>query len=397
MFSLAYSWSRPAARRKDRAMTMLNLAVRAFNPVLAFRAFTPARKRHDRRPRPGSDRHLSGAWPKIGPSSRMRLFRHKYLRLVLTSGMASQYCISSRYGTAVAIPEFAPAESDTTARESLTGKKEVHMIRHRRYAGILLLRSVRAVAGAVAAGALLAAVLPAAQPASASSSQTLCRRYQHVAVQDGHGGHFWVRNDFWGTTGMCMASSGDKSNFTVVATRANRIHGQVMAYPYIFSGCSWGICTPGSGLPARASTLRDPESTWRTTAKVGGIWDASYDLWFDRNRMTNGQARGAELMIWINSSNIAPFTKRTVWIDHVAWYIDSWRTKHSGMPSWRYIQFRRVHPVSQVTNLRLGPFIRRAERLGYVQRQWWLLNIEAGFELTKGGAGLKTTYFTARS
>jgi predicted pyridoxine 5'-phosphate oxidase superfamily flavin-nucleotide-binding protein len=45
MFSLAYSWSRPAARRKDRAMTVLNLAVRAF---------TPARKRHDHRRGPGS-------------------------------------------------------------------------------------------------------------------------------------------------------------------------------------------------------------------------------------------------------------------------------------------------------------------------------------------------------
>jgi hypothetical protein len=271
------------------------------------------------------------------------------------------------------------------------------MNRHRWYCRILPPRRVMAAASLVAAGALLAAVLPAAQPASASLSRTLCRQYQHVDVQDGHGGHFRIRNDFWGTRGMCMAVSGNNSSFTVVTTRANRINGQVMAYPYIFTGCSWGICTPRSGLPARASSLRNPESTWHIKARVGGIWDAAYDLWFARHRMTNGQATGAELMIWINSRNIGPFSKKIVWIDHVRWYLASWRTFHSGLPSWRYIQFRRFHPVSHVTNLRLAPFIRRAEHLRYVRRRWWLLNIEAGFELTRGGAGLATTYFTARA
>jgi hypothetical protein len=265
--------------------------------------------------------------------------------------------------------------------------------------------------GVLVLGALLAAILPAltsASPASATASKLLCGRYQHVSVhpaQPGRLDRYWVRNDYWGTGGMCMSNSGKQPNFTVVKAGHNQLHGAVMAFPYIFTGCSWGICTKGSGLPARASTLKDPESSWSINAKAGGTWDASYDLWFSKHRMTNGQATGAELMIWLNSSNIAPASKtKPVMIDGTKWYFDTWKTPVRGGFSWRYIQFRRVHPTSSVRNLDLGAFIRAAEQIqvprvqgtgSLVHRSWYLMNIEAGFELTHGGAGLATTGFSA--
>jgi hypothetical protein len=43
------------------------------------------------------------------------------------------------------------------------------------------------------------------------------------------------------------------------------------------------------------------------------------------------------------------------------------------------------------------PFIRRAERHGWIQPAWWLENIEAGFEPWQGGAGLATDWFWARA
>jgi cellulose 1,4-beta-cellobiosidase len=260
----------------------------------------------------------------------------------------------------------------------------------------------------MAVGTLLAAVLPALTPARAATSKLLCRRYQHVSVQPGQPGRpdrYWVRNDFWGTDGMCMSNSGKQPNFTVVRAGHNQLHGAVMAFPYIFTGCSWGICTQNSGLPARVSTLKDPESSWDISAKSGGTWDAAYDLWFSKHRMTNGQATGAEIMIWLKARHIAPARKKKpLMIDGTRWYFTTWKTPVRGGCTWRYIQFRRVHPTSHVRNLDLGAFIRAAERIRVPRRQgagplvrptWWLMNIEAGFELTRGGAGLATTNFSA--
>jgi hypothetical protein len=280
----------------------------------------------------------------------------------------------------------------------------MHITRSLRRARIGAGRRGGFLVGLVAAGALLATVAPAVTPASAAASKLLCHRYQHISVQAplqataNVQARYWVRNDFWGTDGMCMSNSGQQANFTVTKVGKNKLHGMVMAFPYAFTGCSWGICTKNSGLPAKASTLKNPESSWDITAHAGGVWDASYDLWFSHHRITNGQATGAELMIWLKSSNITipkGIKKHPLTIDGTKWYFDTWQTVPRGGKSWRYIQFRRVHPTSRVTNLNLGAFVRTAERKGYVQQSWWLMNIEAGFELIHGGVGLATNNFSA--
>jgi cellulose 1,4-beta-cellobiosidase len=166
-------------------------------------------------------------------------------------------------------------------------------------------------------------------------------------------------------------------------------------------GCSWGICSPHSKLPhselpARVSALHSPTTTWHTSEHASGRWDAAFDLWFGRRRMTTGQATGAEVMIWLNARDIPLASKRIVRVDGVRWYLAHWRAR-LGTKTWHYIQFRRVHPVWRVRNLRLNPFIRHAERRRLVSRRWWLLNIEAGFELLRGGRGLTGWKFWARA
>src|SRR5450432_1631992 len=88
--------------------------------------------------------------------------------------------------------------------------------------------------GVVVATVVPAAVISAAAPASAASSKMLCHRYQHVAVQgvqpgkDGQAGprsRYTVRNDFWGSTGMCMLNAGQQPNFRVVRAGRNQLGG----------------------------------------------------------------------------------------------------------------------------------------------------------------------------
>ncbi len=235
-----------------------------------------------------------------------------------------------------------------------------------------------------------------AQPASASTHR-LCQRLQHIEVTSHGGRKFSVRNDFWGTRSFCLKNINRRPNFKVTRTGSNLLHGRVMSYPYIFTGCSWSICTRDSGLPARASSLRHPRVTWHTTERAKGRWNASFDLWFGRHRMTTGQATGAELMIWLNAHRLPLDSRRIVRVGGVRWYLSHWRARaRHGKKRWNYIQFRRVHPVWGVRNLRLNPFIHRAERHRLVSRRWWLLNIEAGFEVHRGGKGLAGRKFWAK-
>jgi hypothetical protein len=239
-------------------------------------------------------------------------------------------------------------------------------------------------------------VIAGAQPASAGTRR-LCQRGEHIEVTSHDGRKFSVRNDFWGTRRFCMKNINKRPNFKVTRDGRNLLGGGVVAFPYVFTGCSWSICTKDSGLPARASSVRHPRATWHTSG-ARGRWNAAFDLWFGKRKMKTGQATGAELMIWLNARRLPLDSTRIVWVDGVRWYLAHWKARaRHGRKRWNYIQFRRVHPKLGVRNLRLNPFIHRAERFRLVRRRWWLLNIEAGFEVHTGGKGLSGRKFWAKA
>ncbi len=253
-------------------------------------------------------------------------------------------------------------------------------------------------AGLVSCLVLAATCSGAAPPASASSSAQLCHPYQYLQVTNRLGERFIVRNDNYGGLQECVINHGTRANFAVAQSSARSRTREPVAFPYIFLGCSWGLCTTGSGLPARVSTLRDPRTSWDISARASGVWDATYDIWFNKDPITTGQATGAELMIWLNSHG-SPAPGRhsgIVWEDHARWYLRSWVTQHAGI-KWRLIQFRRVRPTSRVVHLSLGGFIHRMERYRWVRPRYWMLNIDAGFEIWRDGKGLATNWFTARA
>jgi hypothetical protein len=229
-----------------------------------------------------------------------------------------------------------------------------------------------------------------------SAQTSLCRRYQHLSVTTAQGTNFVIKNDNYGGQRECLSVQGRRPNFTLTRSPVPAWHKLPQAYPFIMRGCSWGTCSADSGLPRQVDTLRRPVATWSTTQVPHGRWDAAFDIWFGRHPMTTGQARGAELMIWLNSRHIKlPRHTPVVRIDHARWYLVHRRACHDGA-CWNYVQFRRVHPVTSVRRLRLLPFIDRAEAHALIEPQWWLENIEAGFELWQGGTGLATDRFWAR-
>jgi len=225
----------------------------------------------------------------------------------------------------------------------------------------------------------------------------LCDPLGHMRVRNKWHTFFSVRNDNFGGRAECLKNRGHWANFRVTRSAADSYGAESMAFPDIFLGCSWSICSKGTTLPLRVSRLRRPEATFHTVQRAGGQWNAALDIWFNKTPDIATQADGAELMVWLNTRGFGtPRRAPVIWADHARWYLLHWVPTRNGV-SWNLIIFRRVDPVRRVNHLDLRPFIRRVEHLGLVRRRWYLLNIEAGFEIWHGGRGLGTTKFWART
>jgi hypothetical protein len=222
-------------------------------------------------------------------------------------------------------------------------------------------------------------------------TSTLCKNYGHMVVQRGDV-HYIVRNDNYGHFSECLTNRNGLPNFAVVRSGARGGLIEPVAYPNIFVGCSWGLCSPHTRLPMQVSKVKAVVTTWHTTMKAKGTWGAGYDIWFARRRAISGQSGGAELMIWLNSRGFGANTWPIVTVDHQQWHLEHWVT-HGHGKKWNYIQFRRVQSTSKVTNLNVKAFMTAAERSGLMNRSWWLTSVEAGFEIWRGGTGLSTTQF----
>jgi glycosyl hydrolase family 12 len=256
-----------------------------------------------------------------------------------------------------------------------------------------------ALTAAVAVPAVVLAASPGIAAAPPARTTTLCAQDAHMTVHNQWGERFTIRNDYWlGQRPQCLFNRDHTPSFQVVQQAGFDQRGRVVAFPDIFYGCAWEVCSPGSHLPAPVSTLRRPRMTWRTSERARGQYNAAFDIWFGRQKMTTGQADGAELMIWLNVHALPRCVGPKVWIGRTRYCVEHWVAHHRGSPvTWNYIQFRRMHFTTHVRRLRLLPFIRASERKGWIKRAWWLENIEAGFEIWRGGKGLATTRFWVRA
>jgi hypothetical protein len=241
-------------------------------------------------------------------------------------------------------------------------------------------------------GGLLAVILPAVS--SEAAITTLCNS-QTTSVSSGA---YTVDNNEWGSGAPeCITTTGEAEFKMVNSSIANGKDGAPGGYPNIYKGCFYGSCTSGSGLPIEVSAIRagTVTSSWRTVQPSGGsIYNAAYDIWFNKSRATGGQANGLELMIWLDhhgpkhpygsevASNVS-ISGRTY---------DVYYGARSG--SYGTVTYEMTSDVSSVSNLDLRPFEANAVSRGYLSKSWWLISVQAGFEDWQGGRGLKTKSFS---
>jgi len=233
-------------------------------------------------------------------------------------------------------------------------------------------------------------------PGSAHAATTSLTGMQSAPVA---GGAYTVQNNEWGSGAPESITTSGNVGFTVTNSSIdNETNGAPGSYPSIYAGCHWGNCTHG-GLgahPVQVARLTGPETvttSWKTRQPGGSAaYDVAYDLWFNRTPSATGQPDGAELMVWLNHhGSVQPFGSQvgTAIIGGVSYQV--WE----GAQSWGdTVSYVMASPSTSVRDLDVGALAADAVRRGYIRTSWYLIDVEAGFELWRGGAGLATDSFS---
>jgi Glycosyl hydrolase family 12 len=240
------------------------------------------------------------------------------------------------------------------------------------------------------------AAVPVLTAGSAHAATTPLSGMQSRPVADGA---YTLQNNEWGSGAQESVTTSGNVGFTVTnSSISNATNAAPGGYPSVYAGCHWGNCTSG-GLgahPVQVTTLTSPgtvTTSWKTTQPGGSAaYDVAYDLWFNHTPAATGQPDGAELMVWLNHHGpVQPFGSQvgTATIGGVSYQV--WE---GGQPWGDTITYVMASPATSVRDLDVGGLAAGAVRRGYIKNSWYLIDVEAGFELWRGGAGLTTDSFS---
>jgi len=223
---------------------------------------------------------------------------------------------------------------------------------------------------------------------------------RHWSVASLDGGVYEMQTNLYNSRAPFSMCGDGGENFRITESRIGApVNGVPGGYPSIYRGCHWGACTKDSGLPIQVSSMEANTSQVRlsydTRVSAGGIWDDAFDIFFtpcddhgiSHSGCTQNTQPDREMMIWLShygpvspGGNSTPVTidgiDFNLWWDgnHTMWYVIS-------SPSL-------TNP--SVQNLALGDFIKDAVNRGYIPSpSWYLMDVEAGFEIWQGGQGLQ--------
>ena len=231
---------------------------------------------------------------------------------------------------------------------------------------------------------------------SAHATTTSLSGMQSRPVADGA---YTVQNNEWGSSASeSITTNGNARLHRDELLDQQRDQRRSRRLSVDLRGLPLGQLHPG-GLgahPVQVTRLTVPgtvTTSWKTRQPGGSAaYDVAYDLWFNRTPAATGQPDGAELMVWLNHHGpVQPFGSQvgTATIGGVSYQV--WE----GAQSWGdTISYVMASPATSVRNLDVGALAADAVRRGYIRTSWYLIDVEAGFELWRGGAGLATDFFS---
>ena len=232
-------------------------------------------------------------------------------------------------------------------------------------------------------------------PTTAHAATTSLCDSQTASVS---GGAYTLQNNEYDSSAAECVSTDGNADFTVTGSPIdNATNGSPGAYPSLYKGCHWGACTTGSGLPVEVSNMGtgDVTTSWSTSQPGGSAnaYDVAYDIWFNQTPTTSGQPNGTEVMIWLNhDGSVQPFGSQIA--SNVTIGGTSYNVWEGAQSSWNTVSYTMNTAATSVSSLDIDQITQDAINRGYIQKSWYLIDVEAGFELWQGGAGLATDSFS---
>jgi cellulose 1,4-beta-cellobiosidase len=213
------------------------------------------------------------------------------------------------------------------------------------------------------------------------------------------GGTYIVQNNEWNSSASECVTTDGNADFTVANSAiSNATNGAPGGYPAIYQGCHWGSCSSGglTSTPIQVANLTSGKVTtsWSTTQPGGGnVYDVAYDIWFNQTPTTSGQPNGTELMVWLNHNGpVQPVG--SVVASNVSLGGHTYNIWEGQQSSWNTVSYVMTSGATSVSGLDVGTLTQDMVSRGYTKSSWFLIDIEAGFELWQGGAGLATNSFS---
>ncbi len=254
-----------------------------------------------------------------------------------------------------------------------------------------LLASVAALAVAIGGGTAMALSTSGAQAATT----TLCQEETSPVS----GGTYTVQNnEFDSSASECVGTDGNADFSVSNSSIANATDGSPGAYPSIYQGCHWGNCSSGglTSTPIQVADLTAGAVTtsWSTTQPGGSSdYDVAYDIWFNQTPTTSGQPNCAEMMVWLNhNGSVQPFGSQVA--SGISLGGHTYEVWEGGQSFGDTVTYDMTTAATSVSNLDVGTLAQDAVSRGYISRSCYLIDVEAGFELWQGGAGLATDSFS---
>jgi hypothetical protein len=213
-------------------------------------------------------------------------------------------------------------------------------------------------------------------------------------------GQYFMMNNVWGSGAgsQCIWYN----NINSWGVNASHTSGTgIKSYPAVVYGCHWGGCSSNTGLPKRISSLGNVH-TWWSQSSSGDAWDAAYDIWFDASSNPGNRAATYELMVWLQWKNTKPIA-------------ENYDASGNAIPFARNVVIRDADGTSHTWNIyRRGnvfsfllasqstwisfdakPLMNYCVARGWMSSSNYLISVQAGWEIIRGGTYSTSSYGVA--
>lgn len=204
-----------------------------------------------------------------------------------------------------------------------------------------------------------------------------------------YSGSYFYQANAWGGGGYCIWFN----NVNSWGANANVNSSGIVGYPSIVRGCHWGGCSSNSGLPKKLSAIGSVTTSW-TQSSSGNAWDAAYDIWFDASSNPGNRASTYELMVWLQWTGTKPIAQNYDASGNAIPF-----AKNVSVGGRTFNVYRRgnvfsflLTSQSKSISFSLKPIADYCVARGWMSSSVYLISIEAGWEIIKGGTYSTSAY-----